>query len=240
MLMHSTFWAPLLWNTNTNLNVCYRKLGSGTRATTNKTIMVATQGSLTFADTDTGGAAGTATSCFQKNNAGGNVLKTKTFFRRAATGDISTCVGGKQGAVAYIDGDVAQPLTGWYEVPFEGVDPQTNVLKTMVKCGMYRFWGNLTGGDGSRCIPATGSACTSDYVKAHRKGMNTEALYDGSVPALTGPSTNLPAYLPLGVIVNEGLAFPKANSFTDGVFNLKFVAGAQCPARVNAPSGITP
>ena len=59
-------------------------------------------------------------------------------------GDVVNCVETKTGAIGYVDATDDTPDT--YGVPVEGVDPDTNDLATLVKCGHYRWWGPLAGG----------------------------------------------------------------------------------------------
>ncbi len=229
-------------STNTNVGVCGRKLGSGTRATTFKTHQITTQGQKAFGNDATGGAPGTTVSCLQKNAANAGVARTKTFFLWNGTSDVDNCAGSKTGAVGYLDGDVSQAGKNWYEVPYEGVDPQTNVLKTMVKCGMYRYYGAFTGGDGARCLssaPPTGNCDANPFVQANRKALSVEANYS------SGTGVNLAAYLPLGGCSGSGASglcdgpvIQKTSNLTDGTFDLKFLGGAACPAKPALPAAI--
>jgi hypothetical protein len=225
-----------------NMNVCYRDQGSGTRATTIKTVMVATEGTKQIGqDTSVapGGGSGTGTQaplCIQPGS-DGTKLNHKFFYQEAATSDEQSCVRTHTAAFGFVDGDITPDTTTagnhlWYNVPFEGVDPDTNVLKTAVKCGQYRFWGALSGGDGARCISAAGGSCSNAFSTAHQRSLTEEALYDGTL------TSHLDAYLPFGSSNTTGTAYTKGSNNTDGFFNLKYRPVNACKGAPVAPQTI--
>ena len=224
-----------------DLNVCYLDLGSATRATFVKTVMVATQGSKQLGqDTSIalGGGSGTGSQapvCVQPGTAPS--LHHKWFYQNATTTNESTCVGNHTASIGFVDGDWVPPTntsgdTEWYNVPFEGVDPDTNVLKNAVSCGQYRFWSALTGGDGARCISVAGGSCSNPFLTAEKTALNTELLYNGTL------TVHLDAYLPFGTGTTDGTAYTKGSNLTDGFFNLKYRPGTACQGHPAAPAPI--
>ena len=154
-----------------------------------------------------------------------NVWGTPTVFHKqliegGGTNDVKVCAQQHKGAIGYADEFIEPDTTEFYDVPVEGVDPQTNNLKTMVRCGLYRYWGPLAGGTGGRL----GGVSTAQRV-AHQLAMKTPQIFFANN-----------AYLPF-----NGLNYAK--SATDGASFTQFVStappdAAACPGTINPPEPI--
>lgn len=209
--------------TNDNLNVCFRKAGSGTKEVFRNTFLVNAAGDRI--ETTGAEGAGTATACVQKDEAGNNILppRFKTAIQNPANFQVQDCVQARDGAVGYVDAIGTAVAGEFYGAIVEGVDPDSNDLKTLVKCGGYRFWGPLAGGYNVFGTTPTG---LTGY-----RGNATPTRYEAAdFTALKKPAvfaTN-PSYLPL-----DGVAVSK--SATDGAYTLKFVP-SNCPAQPNPPA----
>ncbi len=205
-------------STNDNLAVCIRAPGSGTKETFRNTFLANKGGDTSET---TGSTSGTTTNCLQFLESGAARLSAKTAVQNGGNGDVITCVESRQGSIGYVDAS-DQPLGNqWYAVPVEGVDPDTNNLKTLVKCGHYRWWGPLSGGRANN--PATssrGNATINAFEAAHRDGLRNKILF-----------ASFESYLPL-----SGVGFTK--NVTDGGYTLQF-APQGCPAQPTAP-GLIP
>jgi hypothetical protein len=196
------------------VSACFRELGSGTRETMRNTFMANVGGSKVIGADPTAGS-GTNYTCVQSNENGhliGPPFPVKTYDQNGGTGDVVDCVQARKGAIGYVDADRQPSGTEFYGVPMEGVDPDTNItdLKLLTSCGMYRFWGPLSGGIGTR--PQTNFATpTTANTNAHRLALTKSNVF-----------TAFGAYQPL-----DGIAFSK--TVTDGAYSLQF-APQNCPA----------
>jgi len=207
-----------------DVNVCYRAIGSGTKEVFRNTFMANTEGSATQG---LGSAAGTIGACGQR--IGSTTSKELQVFHKqliqgGGTNDVKVCAQQHKGAIGYADEFIEPDATEFYDVPVEGVDPQTNDLKTMVRCGLYRYWGPLAGGTGGRL----GGASTPQRTQ-HRVAMKTPQIFFANN-----------AYLPF-----NGLNYAK--SATDGATFTQFVSptptdpnfpGQSCPGTINPPERI--
>ncbi|MFI5317396.1 MAG: hypothetical protein ACHQ6T_16980, partial [Myxococcota bacterium] len=212
-------------NNPVDINVCQRTLGSGTREVFRNTWQANTASSATQG---VGSLNGVTNPCGQKVGGltGKNTLFHKQLIEGKGTNDVKTCVQQHPGSVGYVDGFINGPE--FYGVPLEGVDPDTNDLKTLTRCGLYRFWGPLAGGTGGRL-----GGAASDPKTAHRAAMKTPAIFYANE-----------AYLPV-----NGLNYTKVA--TDGVTTAQFVSpalsdpngnalSASCPGTINPPGTIPP
>jgi hypothetical protein len=205
-------------STNDNVTLCTRNPGSGTKETFRNTWLTNVGGDATEA---TGTSTGTTTNCLQalENPPGGNRLSSKTVVQQPTNGDVVTCLENRNGAVGYVD--AADESTEFYSVVVEGVDPDNNDLRLLTKCGMYRWWGPLTGGRPSS--PGTsdrGNAVATSFENAHRTALQSKVVFATSL-----------SYLPA-----SGVAVTK--NVTDGSYRLNNFAPVGCPAQPNPPIAI--
>ena len=195
-----------------NLTACIRASGSGTRETTRLTFMVGTQGTKTFSEDPSGAANGTTTTCIQTKEGPppGSQVATKRVKQGNGTPDVVNCLDSFQGAFGYTEANFNDP--GIYATVIEGVDTDAalasaspNSLKDLMKCGLYRFWGPLTLGNGAH--NPGGSAFITSFRSAMLSTFVFAAVKD---------------YLPLS---NTGFT----KSATDGSYSLSFIP-TTCPA----------
>jgi len=208
----------------TDMNVCYRALGSGTREVFRNTFDANTKGD---ANQGTGSVAGVTQTCAQRLGsvtAPANTPFRKTLFENGGSNDVKTCVTTNQGSIGYVDGFInADPISpAFYGVPVEGVDPDTNDLKQLTRCGLYRYWGPLAGGTGGRL-----GGIATDPKTGHRFAMKVPQIF-----------TSNESYLPF-----TGLNYSK--SATDGASIAQFVSTAPpatdaCPGAINPPGTVPP
>jgi hypothetical protein len=213
--------SSLVHASGVDINVCYRALGSGTKEVFRNTFMANTRGD---AAQGLGSAAGTIGTCGQRV---GSLTGTPTVFHKdliegGGTNDVKVCVQTHSGSVGYADGFINPDTNEFYSVPVEGVDPDTNVLKDLVRCGQYRYWGPLAGGTGGRLGGAASALKT-----AHLAGMKNPAIFFANE-----------AYLPF-----NGLNYAK--TATDGASFTQFVStaapdAAACTGTINPPGTIPP
>jgi hypothetical protein len=156
---------------------------------------------------------GTA-NCIARNEGSGTTTTPKTFAQNNTNADVAVCVEGNIGGVGYVN--AARSSTLFYSVPTFGIDPDTNDLREMVKCGMWPYWGPLTGGTGIH----SGFLLSNTFVAAHLANLRNQAVFS------TGED-----YLPLGGI-QTGVAFDKAT--TANFYKVKFTPSA-CPGTFAAP-----
>ena len=202
--------------TNEDINVCYRALGSGTREVFRNSFDANTKGD---AQQGQGSTTGVTNGCGQRVGSPGGTATAffKTMIEGGGTNDVKLCVQSNPGAVGYVDAFVHPDTNEFYSVPVEGVDPDTADLKLLTRCGLYRYWGPLAGGSGSRL----GAGVTTAFETAHKAAMKNPSLY-----------LNNEAYLPFA-----GLNFSK--TATDGAYSSQFVSTANgaadaCPGFVPA------
>jgi hypothetical protein len=171
----------------------------------------------------TGTSTGTAGNCLQTVEGAAGVLSTKTAFSIGGNGDVVNCVESRDGAIGYVDAADDSPTS--YGVPVEGVDPDTNDLKLLTKCGHYRWWGPLAGGR------------PNDPAKSDRGNVTPTAAETAHRAALANPAafTGSDFYLPFGSASAGGVAVRK--NVTDGSYALAF-RPANCPAQPNPPGNI--
>lgn len=197
-----------------NIKVCFRENGSGSRETFRNSFMRLAQTSHVQ------GATNGSFTCNAFDENTGGTSYTKTFQQNDTNQDEASCVGGTIGAVGYVNAARTEP--NMYSVPVFGVDPDTANLRTLVKCGMYPYWGPLTGGTG---IHAGATPLSKPEVAAH-----LAALRSGQVFAAGAD------YLPLGG-TQTGVAFSKPQ--TAAAYNVKFTPTAgECPGTIPAPGPI--
>jgi hypothetical protein len=204
-----------------DVNVCYRAVGSGTREVFRNTWMANTRGDASQGQGSTGGTIGT---CGQRV---GSLTGTPTVFHKqliegGGTNDVKICVQQHQGSVGYVDGFINPTGTEFYSVPVDGVDADTNNLKQLVRCGLYRYWGPLAGGTGGRL----GGVATAPKT-AHLAAMKNASIFFANE-----------AYAPF-----SGLNYAK--TATDGASFTQFVSTAApdanaCPGTINPPGVIPP
>ena len=205
---------------NDNVTLCIRDPGSGTKETFRNTWLLNAGGSRPEA---VGTSTGTATPCLQSLEGGGNRASTKTTFSTNTNGDVVNCVESRQGSIGYVDAADDSPDS--YSAIVEGVDPDTNDLKELVKCGHYRWWGPLAGGrPNNPALSNRGNVTPTASETAHRFALS-------SVPAFA----SFEAYLPFGSASQSGVAVRK--NVTDGSYSLSF-APTGCPAQPNPPGNI--
>jgi len=154
---------------------------------------------------------------------------TKEVTLGATTQEVVECLEGRftanKGAIGYLDAarhpDTIPPK--WYDVPVEGVDPETNDLKDLARCGHYRFWGPLSGGRRT----AVDLIPISALEQAHRDGLKNIKIFNNVAPI----NADFPSYLPL-----SGVNFTK--STTDGSYSLNPIPAEAdtCPPFPNAPA----
>ncbi|HTO05719.1 MAG TPA: hypothetical protein VMR86_01575 [Myxococcota bacterium] len=206
----------------TDMNVCYRALGSGTREVFRNTWDANTKGDANQGQGSTVGITNTCAQRLGSITAPANTPFRKTLIENGGTNDVKTCVSTNLGAVGYVDGfintDPANPL--FYGVPVDGVDPDTNDLKLLTRCGLYRYWGPLAGGTGGRL-----GGIATDPKTGHRFAMKVAQIF------VTNES-----YLP-----SNGLNYNK--TATDGASVTQFVSPAfpaadACPGSINPPGTI--
>lgn len=205
-------------NTNSNVTTCVREFGSGTRETFRNIWMLNAASSAVEGTPSTPSGVPDPQACdnFVENGLGTTLSSTKTFVGGDTTSQIRSCVTAGPSAIGYVSS--ANSATGTYAPVLEGIDPDANAaqLRNMVKCGMWRYWGPLSGGIGA-ASPDGGTAFTS----AHFKALATDAVF---------PSGD---YLPEGDF-DRGVAFTK--SFTDAAHSQKFVANDCTGIIVNPPT----
>ena len=211
--------SSLVHSNGIDINVCYRSIGSGTREVFRNTWMANTRGDAQQGQGSTNGVIGT---CGQRV---GSLTGTPTVFHKqliegGGTNDVKICVQQHTGSVGYVDGFIHPTTNEFYDVPVDGVDPQTNNLKLLVRCGVYRYWGPLAGGTGGRL----GGVATAPKT-AHLAAMANPAIFFASE-----------SYAPFA-----GLNYAK--SATDGASFTQFVStappdAAACPGTVNPPEPI--
>jgi ABC-type phosphate transport system substrate-binding protein len=205
-------------STNDNVNVCIRDPGSGTKETFRNTWLLNARG---FTAEATGTSTGTSGGCLQSLEGGGSLNSTKTVFSFNTNGDVLNCVETKTGAIGYVDAADDSPDS--YGVPVEGVDPDTNDLALLVKCGHYRWWGPLAGGR-VNSDPVAEGGTTSD-----RAGPAT--IHEtGHRNALSNPGVATTFFVPFGNAALGGVALRK--TVTDGAYSVGF-APTGCPAQPN-------
>ena len=206
--------------TNDNVTICQRDPGSGTKETFRNTWLLNAKGSTTEG---VGSSAGVSGNCLQTIEPATGNLSTKTFFSLGGTNDVQNCVETRQGSIGYTDASDDTPNS--YGVPVEGVDPDTNDLKLLVKCGQYRFWGPLAGGrPNNPALSDRGNATATAAETAHRFALASPAAFPSAV-----------AYLPFGSASQGGVAVRK--NVTDGAYTLGFRPN-NCPAQPNPPGNI--
>jgi hypothetical protein len=141
-------------------------------------------------------------------------ITSKNYIEAPTSGDEANCIAGTgigtgfTGQVGYVN--ASRTNANWYSVPVFGVDPDAQTaaqLRNLVKCGMYPYWGPLTGGRG-------GAADPSGFTTAHFNALQSELIFDTSL---------VPDYLPLGSL-SDGVAFTK--DVTDGAYSMKFKPGS--------------
>ena len=187
--------------TNDNVTICQRDPGSGTKETFRNTWLLNAKGSTTEG---VGSSAGVSGNCLQTIEPATGNLSTKTFFSLGGTNDVQNCVETRQGSIGYTDASDDTPNS--YGVPVEGVDPDTNDLKLLVKCGQYRFWGPLAGGrPNNPALSDRGNATATAAETAHRFALASPAAFPSAV-----------AYLPFGSASQGGVAVRK--NVTDGAY----------------------
>ncbi len=205
-------------STNDNVNLCIRDAGSGTKETFRNTWLLNARG---FTAEATGVSTGTSGGCLQSLEGGGALNSTKTAFSFTTNGDVVNCVESRTGTIGYVD--VADDTPGSYGVPVEGVDPDTNDLALLAKCGLYRWWGPLAGGR-VNADPVSEGGTTSD-----RAGPAT--IHEtGHRNALSNPGVATDFYVPFGSAALGGVALRK--TVTDGAYTVGF-APTGCPAQPN-------
>lgn len=194
------------------IKVCFRENGSGSRETFRNSFMREPEGSHIQ-----GATVGTFT-CNARNEGSGGTSTPKVFQQNDTNSDEAGCVSDTTatGEVGYVD--AARSSASMYSVPVFGVDPDTNDLRTMVKCGMWPYWGPLTGGTG---LHAGATPLSNPYVVAHLAALRNGVVF--------GPSED---YLPLGGI-QTGVAFTK--DLTASFYKLKFTPN-NCPGTINPPA----
>jgi hypothetical protein len=198
-------------STGDNVNLCIRDAGSGTKETFRNTWLLNARGATAEA---VGVATGTSGGCLQSLEGGGNLASTKTVFSFNTNGDVLNCVETKTGAIGYVD--AADDTPDAYGVPVEGVDPDTNDLATLVKCGHYRWWGPLAGGrPDDPGLSDRGNVVATAHENAHRA-------------ALSNPAVATDFYVPFGNAALGGVAVRK--NVTDGAYGV-FFAPTGCPAQ---------
>jgi hypothetical protein len=197
------------------LTICYREFGSGTRETFRNTFMLEAKGSHAQGIQV---PPGTITrNCLGLNQGGGTTTTAKNFIQNNASGDEAACVAGTgtgtgfTGNIGYVNASRTNPA--WYAVPVFGVDPDAQTatqLRDMVRCGMYPYWGPLTGGRGA-------ATDTSGFFTSHMNAMSNETVFNASL---------VPDYYPLGGST-DGVAFTK--SLTAGAYRMKYKPSASGP-----------
>jgi len=206
--------------TNDNVNICVRDPGSGTKETFRNTWLRNGAGDKAEA---VGTSTGTAGSCLQQLEGGGSRASTKTVYSIGGNGDVVTCVESRSGAIGYVD--LADDTVNSYSAIVEGVDPDTNDVKELVKCGHYRWWGPLAGGrPNNPALSDRGNATPTASETAHRFALSSVAAF-----------VNFEAYLPFGSASLGGVAVRK--NVTDGSYALAF-SPVGCPAQPAAPGPI--
>jgi hypothetical protein len=197
-------------STNDNINLCIRDAGSGTKETFRNTWLLNARGSTVEA---AGVSTGTGGACLQSLEGGGALNSTKTVFSFNTNGNTLDCVETHSGAIGYVDS--ADDTPDAYGVPVEGVDPDTNDLATLVKCGHYRFWGPLAGGrPDDPALSDRGNVAATVHETAHRG-------------ALSNPAVATDFYVPFGNAALGGVAVRK--NVTDGAYTVNF-APTGCPS----------
>ncbi|HVN38739.1 MAG TPA: substrate-binding domain-containing protein [Myxococcota bacterium] len=191
------------------IQVCFREDGSGTRETFRNTFMREPEGSHPMGTT-----VGTF-ACTARLEGGGALATNKSFQQNTTAGDESGCVVGTPGGVGYVN--ASRTDANFYAPPVFGVDPETNDLRNLVKCGQYPYWGPLTGGTGIH----SAFLLTNVYVASHLANLRDTAVFS------TGAD-----YLPLGGL-QDGVAFDKG--LTSSYYNVKFTAN-NCTGEIVAPA----
>jgi hypothetical protein len=198
-----------------------RVQSSGTRNTFRETFMVNQDSShaefRTFTGTTENGADKADCTSIIKPGPGA-VLATKNYNEFATEGGVLTCLQSgncKLNGIGYANSDAVCADTGsnCYDVPVEGVDPETNNMRDMVRCGMYRYWGPLACGLGKRP--------TNAFFTAHRNALGAG---NQAILAFTGTE----AYIPRAQV-----AFFK--EFTDAQYTMEFTPQG-CPVAPNPPA----
>src|SRR5262249_32152964 len=220
--VHHVTGPPL---SGTDMNVCYRALGSGTREVFRNTFDANTKG-----DANQGTASwvrrttNTRAMRLGSATAPANTPFRKPLIENPGTTDVKTCVSTNQGSIGYVDGFInADPNSpAFYGIPVEGVDPDTNDLKLLTRCGLYRYWGPLAGGTGGRL-----GGIATDPKTGHRFAMKVPQIF-----------TTNESYLP-----STGLNYNKPA--TDGQSTTQFVSTAfpatdACPGSINPPGTVPP
>lgn len=205
-------------NANSDVKVCVREFGSGTRETFRNIWMRNSVSDSIEGAPSTPPGVPDAVACdnFTEGGLGATLSSTKTFVGGDTSSQIRSCVTAGPSAIGYVSS--SQSATNSYAVPIEGIDPDANsaTLRKLVKCGQYRYWGPLSGGIGA-ASPDGGTA----FTQAHFRALATDAVFP------TGD------YLPEGDF-DRGVAFTK--SFTDAAHVQKFVANDCDGLVVNPPS----
>jgi len=216
-------WADLGADANTtndNVTLCVRDPGSGTKETFRNTWLLNAGGSKAEA---VGTSTGTSGGCLQNLEGGGSRASTKTTFSIGGNGDVVTCVESRTGSIGYVD--LADDTVNSYAAIVEGVDPDTNDVKELVKCGHYRWWGPLAGGrPNNPALSNRGNVTPTAAETAHRFALSSVAAF-----------ASFDAYLPFGSAALGGVAVRK--NVTDGAYSLSF-APVGCPAQPAPPGPI--
>lgn len=193
------------------MKVCGRVEGSGSRETFRNTFLVNAKGNkphFTVPGVANQTIAGSELIANIRQDPNGNEVTDcfKAEVTNAGAGDVETCMldsnQGTRGSIGYVDAVRARFSPDVYAVPIEGVDPDTNNLKVLVRCGLYRFWGPLAGGLG----PLEG-ATPGTFSAMHERALSAPAAFLGNG-----------GYLP-----KSGNPYTKAN--TDGPYDFNFDPG---------------
>jgi hypothetical protein len=121
----------------------------------------------------------------------------------------------KTNGVGYVDVDrtcSSGGVVNCYDAVIAGVDPETNDMKQMVKCGMYNYWGPLSCGTGRR----NGNVASATLLRYQ-----------------AGLSSVVPYFYQDSYLAKNGVAFWKL--FTDGPTTQEFVPTG-CPVQPNPPA----
>jgi hypothetical protein len=197
------------------ITICYREDGSGTRETYRNTFMLNTKSSHAQGVATTGTLETRDCRDIPENWDGVTQPPNtpKPFSQESASSDEATCVSetgfasGFTGAVGYVNS--SRTNANWYAVPVFGIDPDAQSavqMRNLVECGLYPYWGPLTGGKGA-------AVDTGGFRAAHLAALSSQYVFDASV---------VPDYLPLGPsgVGADGVAFIKTQ--TDGAYGLKY------------------
>ena len=171
------------------VKICGRTAGSGTKEVFRLSWL-----------TNTGGSSneGAANQSTVRTIGGVGSLVTKQVSLTATTDTVVQCLeaayDANQAAIGYIDGSKfpnTSPVK-WYGVPVEGVDPDTNDLKQLVRCGQYRWWGPLTNGRRTAVDGTPISALESSF----RGALQNTVVWNNVAPI----NVNFQSYEPLSTV----------------------------------------